>query len=282
MTTPAVPQPHHEALHQLTAQAVNETTASWEQLLAAQQALMRALSTAQRRRLRTGAVPPPVRTALRDFTAATARFDSAAGVLAERWAAVDLPRCYRLGAEEAMRRAVLTPTQVRPVFAWHDSHQRVLATVTAAFYPVLVRRFTEVVRRAQAFARAVAAAARSTQPPPPAELAAQHSLGTVTYANDAAHPATSWARAAFTAQSVTAANAGALTATTADLDAIWVQVTDGPECGWTSHPELDRAHNTIRSAEEAAVYPIAHPGCLRMFIPRPDLNTATVEEGQPI
>ncbi|PZT71510.1 hypothetical protein [Streptomyces sp. AC1-42T] len=281
MTTPPAPQPHHEALHHLTAQAVKETTASWEQLVAAQQDLVRALSTAQRRRLRAGAVPPPVRAALRDFTAATARFDSTAGALAERWAAVDLPLCYRLGAEEAMRRAVLTPTQARPAFAWHDSHQRVLATVTAECYPVLVRRFTEVVRRAQAFARAVAAAARSTQPPP-AELAARHSLSTVTYANDAAHPATSWARATFTAQSITAANAGALTATTVDLDAIWVQVTDGPECGWTSHPELDRAHNTIRSAEQAAVYPIAHPGCLREFIPRPDLNTATVKEGQPI
>jgi len=62
-----------------------------------------------------------------------------------------------------------------------------------------------------------------------------------------------------------------------------VQVTDGPECGWTSHPELDRAHNTLRSAEEAATYPIAHPGCLRRFIPRPDLNhDPAIEEGQPV
>ncbi|MDJ0464990.1 hypothetical protein [Streptomyces sp. H27-C3] len=282
MTTPAVPQPHHEALHQLTDQALTDATASWEQLVAAQQVLVRALSTAQRRRIRSRTVPPAVRAALRDFTTATARFDRDAGVLAERWAAVDLPRCYRLGAEEAMRRAVLAPRQVRPVFVWHDSHQRVLKTVTAAFYPTLVRRFAEVVRRAQAFARAVAAAARAPELTVAAELAARHSLGTVTYANDAAHPATSWARAAFTAQSVTAANAGALTATTADLHARWVQVTDGPECGWTSHPELDRAHDTLRSAEEAAAYPIAHPGCLRMFIPRPDLNTAAIEEGQPI
>ncbi|MCZ0983975.1 hypothetical protein O1L60_45255 [Streptomyces diastatochromogenes] len=104
----------------------------------------------------------------------------------------------------------------------------------------------------------------------------------MTYGHGVQHPAASWARAALAAQSVTVSNTGSLTAATADLEARWVEVTDGPECGWTSHPELDRAHGTLRSAEEAATYPIAHPGCLRRFIPRPDLNhDPAIEEGQP-
>ncbi len=147
---------------------------------------------------------------------------------------------------------------------------------------MLIQRVTDTVRRAHAFARAVTAAARSAQPPTAADLAAQHPLGTVTYAHGIQHPAGSWARAALAAQGVTVANTGALTATTTDLEARWVQVTDGPECGWTSHQELDLANGTLRSAEEAATYPIAHPGCLRRFTPRPDLNHAPVQEGQPI
>jgi hypothetical protein len=280
MTTPT--RPHSEELHQLTDRAIAEATLAFEQLVAAQQAVTRALAAA-RRRARTRTVPLKLRSALRDFTQATARFNSTTSVLAVRWTAVDLPQIYRLGAEDALRQAVLTSQQHRPEFTWHDEHQRVVKTLTTAVYAPLVRRFTDVVRRAQAYSRAASAAARQADPPPAAALAGQYPLATVPYANSVQHPAASWARAAFTAQSVTAANAGALTAAAADLHARWVQTTDGPECGWTSHPDLDHAHNTLRSAEQAATYPIAHPGCLRMFIPRPDLTARTdIEEGQPL
>lgn len=43
-------------------------------------------------------------------------------------------------------------------------------------------------------------------------------------------------------------------------------------CGFTSHPDTDHASGTIRSADDAAAYPIAHHGCIREWIPRPDLN----------
>ncbi|MFJ2752648.1 hypothetical protein [Streptomyces sp. NPDC087297] len=282
MTTPTAPG-RDEALAQLIESALDHLAQDWALLLAAQQGALRALSAARRRRApHTGAVPPAIRDALAAFTTATARFNTDAGALVERWAAVDLPRAYRIGAEDALHAAVLPRGAVRPVFIWTPAHQDVLSLLTGACYPVLIRRIADTVRRSQAFGRAVAAAARTAQGPRAKELAAQHPLDTVTYEHGAQHPAASWARAALAAQSVTVANTGALTATTADLEARWVQVTDGPECGWTSHPELDRAHDTLRSAEEAATFPIAHPGCLRRFTPRPDLNTAPIEEGQPI
>ncbi|GAA1111344.1 hypothetical protein GCM10009577_37430 [Streptomyces javensis] len=243
--------------------------------------MLRALATARRRGSRPRAVPPAVRQTLIAFTAATARFNTDAAALIERWNAVDLPRAYRLGAEDALRSAILAPDARRPTFDWISTHQDVLSMLTAACYPVLIRRINDIVRRAQAFARAATAAARAPDPPT-TDLATQHRLDTVPYGRGTQHPAASWAQAALSAQSITVANTGALTATTADLGAHWVQVTDGPECGWTSHPELDRAHGTLRSAEEAAIYPIAHPGCLRRFIPRPDLNNdPAIEEGQP-
>ncbi|MFB7649473.1 hypothetical protein ACFC0S_16460 [Streptomyces sp. NPDC056084] len=274
----------NQALDQLVAAALHQARADWEHLTTAQQQLLRTFATARRRNRRTAglsSVPASLREGLSLFNVATARFNTNLGALAERWASVDLPRAYRLGAEDALTHAVLARGGHRPAFAWTATHQHALSTLTTAFYPVLIRRVSDTVRRSQAFARAIATAARAAEPPTAAELAALHPLDTVTYARGAQHPVASWARTALAAQGISAANTGALTATTADLDAQWVQVIDGPECGWTSHDELDRAHDTLRSADEAASYPIAHPGCLRRFIPRPDLNTATIEEGQP-
>ncbi|MDX3165827.1 hypothetical protein PV516_18755 [Streptomyces scabiei] len=282
MSTPREPT-RDEALDQLISAALLQLERDWLLLITAQETVLRALATARRRGARPGAVPPSVRTALSAFTTATARFDTDAGALVERWAAVDLPRAYRLGAEDALDAAVLATGARRPGFAWTSTHQGALSELTAACYSVLIRRITDVVRRAQAFARAATTAARALAPSATADLAAQHPLDTVTYGQGARHPASAWARAALSAQSVTVANTGALTAATTDLEARWVQVTDGPECGWTSHPELDRAHDSLRSAEEAAIYPIAHPGCLRRFIPRPDLtHDPAIEEGQPV
>ncbi|MFD5878509.1 hypothetical protein [Streptomyces yangpuensis] len=269
------------ALQQLLSAAVLRTEQDWHQLTAEQQRVLRAFAIARRRRIRGRAVPPSVRDALAAFATATARFSSNLGALVERWTAVDLPAAYRLGAEDLLDHAVLGPAAVRPLFLWHSTHQSAVTLLTNACYRALISRVNDTVRRAHAFTRAVSAAARSTTPPTAAQLAADHPLDKVTYSGSSRHPAAAWARAALAAQSVTAANTGAVTAATTDLDALWVQVIDGPECGWTSHPELDRAHNTLRSVEEAATFPIAHPGCLRRFIARPDLNNTPIEEGQP-
>lgn len=282
MTTPPnEPTTRNEALRQLIRAALEQLERGWTRLTTAQQTVLRALAGARRRGIRPGSVPLAVRDALKAFTMATSRFNTDIGALFERWTAVDLPRAYRLGAEDALRTAVLAPSRRRSAFDWTSTHQDVLSVLTDACYSALMRRVTDTVRRAQAFARAVTSAARSTTSPDTEDLATAHPLDTVTYEHGARHPAFSWARTALTAQAVTVANTGALTATTTDLAAQWVQVTDGPECGWTVHTDPDLAHNTLRSAEEAAAHPIAHPGCLRRFIPRPDLNEdPAIEEGQ--
>jgi len=166
MTTPREPT-RDEVLGQLIAAALLQLERDWTALTTAQQAVLHALGAA-RRRGRTRAVPPDVREALTAFTAATARFNTDLGALAERWTAVDLPRAYRLGAEDALRSAVLAPGTRRPDFDWTSTHQGVLSILTAACYPVLTRRVTDTVRRAQAFAGPPRPPpARPSRPPPP-------------------------------------------------------------------------------------------------------------------
>jgi hypothetical protein len=45
----------------------------------------------------------------------------------------------------------------------------------------------------------------------------------------------------------------------------FVEVFDGLDCGWTKHDDSDKAHGSIRTLEDAADHPIAHPRCQRAF-----------------
>lgn len=57
------------------------------------------------------------------------------------------------------------------------------------------------------------------------------------------------------------------------------RVYDGYDCGWTSHPDPDKATRTLRTVEEAAERPISHPRCARTFGLRPDALDAPREDG---
>jgi hypothetical protein len=46
-----------------------------------------------------------------------------------------------------------------------------------------------------------------------------------------------------------------------------VDVLDGPGCGWTEHDDPDIADGSTRTMAEAMAYPIAHPNCIRVFLP---------------
>lgn len=46
-----------------------------------------------------------------------------------------------------------------------------------------------------------------------------------------------------------------------------VQVYDGPDCGWTEHDDPDLADGSVRTLEEADLYPLSHPHCQRAFGP---------------
>lgn len=270
MTTPTTVQDRSELTALAAAMAI-ELTRQFKRLSTAQDTLIRALE-----RLRKGYKATARITALvADFNSEVGEFNRLARALTERWAARDLPIAYRDGAHRALAKAGADLA----LFQWTTTHQGAVTSLTATFYTDLIGRIQEAVRRAQAFSRAAHDAARDAvmgrtpEGMDSARLAADHPLGTIVYANQTRHPVDAWATSALTYQAATAANHGALNTGIYDLEAVWFECVDGPECGFTSHPDTDHASGTIRSAEDASAYPIAHHGCLREWIPRPDLNT---------
>lgn len=103
-------------------------------------------------------------------------------------------------------------------------------------------------------------------------LAQQAGVGTVTYANGAEHMVADWAETV--ARTVTAQAYNEGTFTQADDDGFgWMEVQDGPECGWTEHDDPDLADGSVRSLDDCRDYPISHPNCARGFFPRPDITS---------
>ncbi|MFI0822329.1 hypothetical protein ACH4TX_41850 [Streptomyces sp. NPDC021098] len=279
MTTPVRDQRTQDDRQELTgliAAAVAQLTRTWSILHTSQTTLLQALEQIEGGRAvgRTRRI----REALAAFNSAVAEYDRRARALAERWAAQDLPVAYRDGAVRALRAA----EQDVQLFAWSTEHQAAITALTAPFWADLIRRITEAVRRAQAFARAAQDAVRTTSGVDTAALLAEHPLDTIIYADRARHPVRSWAHSALSWQGVVTANAGAVNTARLELSAEWMEVRDGPECGWVNHPDTDHADGTIRSLEECATYPSAHHGCVREFYPRPDLTGRTdIASGDP-
>ena len=270
MTTPVQQTSDRAELTALITAATAELVRQWQRLTTAQDSLLRTLE-----RLRPGrGATIRVNGSVTAFNQQVGEFSRLARALAERWAAQDLPTAYRDGALRALRQAGADIT----LFRWTADHQAAITALTATFYTDLVGRIQEAVRRAQAFARAAQGAARDVAVARnhaginAARLAADHPLSTVVYRDNSRHPVKDWARSALTYQGAVTANHGAINAGRLELDAAWFQCVDGPECGFVSHPDTDHADGTVRSADDAAAYPIAHHGCIREWIPRPDLN----------
>ncbi|MGW2849613.1 hypothetical protein [Streptomyces sp. NPDC001274] len=281
MTTPTQERAgQHEELLALVGVLLTRLVRTWRTLTTAQDTLLRTLE-----RIRPGmGATPRIRDAVRQYNQQVARFDREVRALVERWAATDLPVAYRDGALNALRRAQRDVA----LFRWTTDHQAALTPLTAIFYADLIRRVQETVRRAQAFARAAqdaareVAAGRQHEGINSARLTADHPLTTVIYADQSRHPVEAWARSALMWQGVVAANTGAVNTSRWELDAQWMQCVDGPECGFTNHADTDHADGTIRSLDDASTYPAAHHGCIRSWIPRPDLNGRTdLESGDP-
>ncbi|MFD9004391.1 hypothetical protein ACFV0T_26120 [Streptomyces sp. NPDC059582] len=270
MTTPTQQDTDRAELTALIIAMTLELTRTWQRLVTAQDNLLRIL---ERLRPALGATTR-IRSIINGFNQQVGEFDRLARALAERWAGHDLPIAYRDGALRALRRAGADAA----LFRWTPDHQAAVTGLTATFYVDLVQRIQEAVRRAQAFARAAQDATRDVtmgrnhEGLPSARLIADHPLSTIVYRDDSRHPVKAWATSALTYQGVVTANHGAINAGRLDLEATWFQCVDGPECGFVSHPDTDHADGTIRSADDAAAYPVAHHGCIREWIPRPDLN----------
>lgn len=266
MSTPTRVRSLRARLLNVITEATSRLTSAWSILTTAQERLLAALS-----RIRPGrGATSSVRTAVAAFQRSLAAFDAAVAAFAERWASVDLPLAYQAGALTMLERADRPTSR----WTWTTRHQQAITSLTAQYYVDLMGRIREALRRARAFLRAAQDAARGTTFNAD-QLRADHPLGTVIYANDARHPVHAWARAALSWQTVSTANAGGARTALDDMGAQFLEVSDSPDCGWTSHGDPDRANRTVRTIADALAHPLSHANCVREFLPRLDLTGRT-------
>ena len=53
----------------------------------------------------------------------------------------------------------------------------------------------------------------------------------------------------------------------------FMEIMDGAGCGYSSHDDTQQANGMIVTLDQARAYPIAHPNCRRISIPRPDITS---------
>lgn len=245
---------------------------AWQRLADQQAAVLVALAE-------TGRAPQIV-ARLAEYQAAITDFQRRVDAEARAFVTRQLPHLYEQGGQK-------TAEAIGQRFTWTLIHSDALQSLAADSYADFLRRSQEEQRMALSFYRAVRDAARREVPLLAAgnttalqaakaladRLAAEHQLLYVVYRNGARVPVRAWAEAATLAKSAVAYNSGTLNrAREAGVE--FMQVFDGPGCGWTSHPDPDKADGSLRTVEDAASWPISHPRCGRAFGPRPDVTSA--------
>lgn len=248
--------------------AVERLRNAWAILTRAQKDLLTRLG-----RIRPGSTARTrVRAAAAQFLQALADFNRQIGAFTERWAAVDLPLVYREGALTMLDNAHRPGAR----FSWTLRHQQQVTALSAQHYTDLTFRIQQALRRARAFLRAAQQAAQGTATRfNSAQLRRDHPLDTVVYANNSRHPVDSWASSAITWQAVATANTAAARTALDELGVQYLEVRDGPDCGWETHDSEDKANRTLRTVQDALAHPSSHPNCVREFLPRLDLAGRT-------
>lgn len=92
------------------------------------------------------------------------------------------------------------------------------------------------------------------------------------YKNGARYSFESYADTVLSATAARAYNTGTIRGALSKGISVF-EVSDGEGCGWSSHNDPEQANGKLVTADEALAFPIAHPHCVRQFIPRPDLGS---------
>jgi hypothetical protein len=100
----------------------------------------------------------------------------------------------------------------------------------------------------------------------------QRGLAAVRYANGARHGLDEYGQMVIRTKTALAYNEGSLNGAQ-EAGAKYVEVFDGPGCGWSGHEDPTQALGMIISIDEARAHPISHPNCRRSFGARPDITT---------
>lgn len=105
-----------------------------------------------------------------------------------------------------------------------------------------------------------------------ASLVKSNGIHAVRYSNGARHGLAEYADMAVRTQTGLAYNRGALDNARAH-DVRYVEVFDGPNCGWDGHNDATMADGLIVPVEESYGFELSHPNCQRSLSGRPDVRT---------
>lgn len=202
-------------------------------------------------------------------------------VAARGWLQLRLPLVYQLGGEAAAE-------QLGDRFAWAQHHRAALQQLARTSFDDLlgatrfvradVKRLTREMARAETIrsiveGRTAARAGRSLAGNL-RQVFGVEPLAAVRYSNGARHGLADYADTVLRTTTATAFNQGTLL-TGAEAGVQWVEIFDGPDCGWTAHDDPDLANGSIRTLDEAQRQALAHPRCARAFGLRPDIANKT-------
>lgn len=182
------------------------------------------------------------------------------------------PDVYRLGVASVTGQA---PT------AFSMVHREAVETIAGGLYNDLLSATANVDKSTREFIRAVAgdeelralvqgdtaqAAARRMS-----QIVQDKGIHAVRYSNGARHGLAEYSEMAIRTQTGVAYNTGVLRS--CGQEGIgFVEVFDGPNCGWTSHDD-NLANGKIVTLQEAGAHPLSHPNCRRAFGARPDIKS---------
>lgn len=170
---------------------------------------------------------------------------------------------------------------------WTAPHVAALTSLATDTYADFLARAHEAERVSEKFVRAVRDASARELPKIAAggrtatqaadrleeRLVTEYDITEVTYRDGSRVPVRAYAHMAARTKSAVAFNAGTLNGCV-EAGVGWVEVFDGPSCGWKFHDDEDLATRSIRTVTDAGRYAISHPNCRRAFGPRPDITTA--------
>lgn len=101
---------------------------------------------------------------------------------------------------------------------------------------------------------------------------AQHNITAITYSDGARHDLRDYSDMLIRTKTAEAHQLGGFQQAR-NIGIEYMEIMDGPGCGWSSHQDSRKANGLIVTVEEAAKYPLSHPRCRRVASARPDLSS---------
>lgn len=189
---------------------------------------------------------------------------------------------------------IAAATLNRPT-TWSQGHRAVLAQLANDTYEDFLAASVEAGRTTQTFAREIRRVAREEMPFQATggntaqqvarnmrrRLEDEFRISSVTYRDGSVHDIGEYTRMASRTKGRVAFNSGSVNGYY-EAGVEYLEVFDGPTCGWSTHKDPVKANGKIKTIEECSTYLISHPNCRRSFGARPDVTKANAASAKPM